>query len=272
MKVIKNINNNVSLCLDSKGREVVAFGKGIGFAKPPYEIPLDKIQRTFYNIDEQYLSVMVAIPEEMIVVAAEIFDYANQKMGNRFSANIVFTLADHIQFAIKREKENISIKLPLFYEVQNLYPEEIKIGIYALRLINKRFHVHLPDEEAASITLQFVGYGTGNSSSSGRNEKTIIDRCTEIVEETLDIRIDKGSFNYSRFLTHMHYLLERVRNNKSIMTENEKVYEELKRQYPRTYECALKIEKSLAVKLNDEERLYLILHINRLCAYEDCYQ
>ena len=271
MRVIKNLNNNVSLCLDSKGREVIAFGKGIGFTKPPYEIPLEKIQRTFYNIDEKYLSVMVAIPEEMIIVAAEIFDYANQKMGNRFSANVVFTLADHIQFAIKREKENISIKLPLLYEVQNLYPEEIKIGIYALRLINNRFHVHLPDEEAASITLHFVGYGTENvTSNSGKNEKAIIDKCTEIVEETMGIQIDKGSFNYSRFLTHLHYLLERVRNNKSIMTENEKVYEELKKQYPRTYECALKIEEFLAVELNDEERLYLILHINRLCAYEDC--
>ena len=32
MKVIKSINNNVSHCVDSKGREVVAFGKGIGFS------------------------------------------------------------------------------------------------------------------------------------------------------------------------------------------------------------------------------------------------
>ena len=37
MKVIKNINNNISLCLDSRNNEVVAFGKGIGIPKPPYE-------------------------------------------------------------------------------------------------------------------------------------------------------------------------------------------------------------------------------------------
>lgn len=45
MKVIKNINNNVSLCLDSKNNEVIAFGKGIGFTKPPYEIPLSEMIR-----------------------------------------------------------------------------------------------------------------------------------------------------------------------------------------------------------------------------------
>ncbi len=271
MKVIKNINNNVSLCLDNKGREVVAFGKGIGFTKPPYEIPLDQIQRTFYDIDESYLSVMVAIPEEMLSVAAEIYDYGNRKMNNRFSSNVVFTLADHIRFAMKREKENISIKLPLFYEVQNLYPEEIEIGIYALKLINEKFKVKLPKEEAASITLHFVGYRLNDSSYSGKNEKIILDKCTGIVEQMMGINIDKKGFNYSRFLTHLHYLLDRVRNNKIIATENGKVYEELKKQYPKTYECVKEIEDFLLTELNDEERLYLILHINRLCAYEDFY-
>ncbi len=234
MKVIKNINNNVSLCLDGKGREVVAFGKGIGFTKPPYEIPLSQIQRTFYDIDESYLSVMVAIPEEMLNIAAEIYDYGNRKMNNRFSPNVVFTLADHIHFAVKREKENISIKLPLFYEVRNLYPEETEIGIYALKLINKRFKILLPKEEAASITLHFVGYRLNDNPDAGKDERVILDQCTEIVERMMDIRIDKKSFNYSRFLTHLHYLLDRVKNNKIITSENEKVYEELKKQYPKT--------------------------------------
>lgn len=36
MRVVKNINNNISLCLDSHNNEVIAFGKGIGFMKPPY--------------------------------------------------------------------------------------------------------------------------------------------------------------------------------------------------------------------------------------------
>lgn len=35
MKVIKNINNNVSLCLDSHGVEVVAFGKRNWIYKAP---------------------------------------------------------------------------------------------------------------------------------------------------------------------------------------------------------------------------------------------
>ena len=66
MKVIKNINNNISLCLDSRNNEVVAFGKGIGFTKPPYDVPLSKIDRTFYDVDEEQLAVLNRIPEDVL--------------------------------------------------------------------------------------------------------------------------------------------------------------------------------------------------------------
>ena len=54
MKVIKNINNNVAICVDDNGHEVVAMGKGIGFSKPPYEVDLSKIDRTYYSLDSNY--------------------------------------------------------------------------------------------------------------------------------------------------------------------------------------------------------------------------
>lgn len=53
MQVVKNINNNVSLCLDNDGHEVIVFGKGIGFVKPPHEIPLESIQRTLLRYQYQ---------------------------------------------------------------------------------------------------------------------------------------------------------------------------------------------------------------------------
>ena len=50
MKVIKKINNNVALCLDGNQRELIAFGKGIGFKPIPYELTdLSVIERTYYG-------------------------------------------------------------------------------------------------------------------------------------------------------------------------------------------------------------------------------
>lgn len=272
MRVVKNINNNVSLCIDSQGREVIAFGKGIGFTRPPYEVPLTMIQRTFYNVNQAYLGVIAQIPEEIIDVSTEIVDNANQQLGDRYSANVILTLADHIQFAIKRQHEQVHLKLPLLYEVKHLYPNEMKIGIAALALINNRLSIQLPEEEAASITLHLVDYGNKEINPSSIKEKSKLTKVTEFIETQMNIKIDKTGFNYSRFATHMYYLFERIDTDKNISSENEKMFELLKVQYPKTYDCAIAIKNILNVEFNDEELLYLIIHINRLCSREDCYR
>lgn len=272
MKVVKNINNNVSLCLDSQNREVVAFGRGIGFTKPPYEIPLEKIQRTFYDIDHSYLTVIAEIPEEVIYTCTLIIDLANKKFNNIYSSNVIISLADHVYFAIKREKEHINLKLPLLYEVKQLYPEEMVAGYDALKIIEDNLKVKLPEEEAASIALHLVGYGNKNQSKRSNDEKSKIENVSDYIERELEIRIDKTGFNYSRFVTHMHYLLDRVKEDKNISSENKEMFEILKSNYPKTYKCSQHIKKILGVEFNDEELLYLIIHINRLCVREDCNQ
>ncbi len=273
MKVVKNINNNVSLCLDNEGHEVVAFGKGIGFRKPPAEIPLDDIQRTFYDIDPKYLSVIANIDPEILDVSTDIVDYATRKLGHIYTSNIIFTLADHIQFAIKRQKENLNIKLPIYYEVKTLYPNEMKIGLFAISLIETRLEVKLPIEEAANIVLHLIDYGLDKINVSKHDEKSVIDQCTEVVEKTMGVKIDKKGFNYSRFVTHMYYLLDRVDTSDSeakMDTSNAELLNTLKDRYQEAYQCALNIRDILKVRLSKDELVYLIIHINRLCLREDC--
>lgn len=91
---------------------------------------------------------------------------------------------------------------------------------------------------------------------------------TAIIERNLNIKINKDSFNYSRFVTHLQYLLKRVQNNKTINTENKNIYDEVKRQYPDIFQCVEIIrnyfKSSISIELSDEECLYLMLHSNRL--------
>lgn len=69
MIVTKKINNNAAICLDGNQHELVAFGKGIGFPKMPYELSdLSKVDRTFYNISSQYLPMLNDIPEHNIEI------------------------------------------------------------------------------------------------------------------------------------------------------------------------------------------------------------
>lgn len=104
----------------------------------------------------------------------------------------------------------------------------------------------------------------------------IIKEITEIIGAKFQIHIDKNSFNYSRFTSHVLYLLKRQENHNTISSENRKMFAYVKEQYPSTYEVVLNIKDYLIAEMNwtlyDEELLYLILHINRLCTREDCHQ
>ena len=238
MKVIKNINNNVSLCLDSNNIEVVAFGKGIGFTKPPHEVDLNQVQRTYYDIDPMYINMISDIPEEILDISDNIINYARIKLDNPVSSNIVITLADHINFAIQRYKENMNIKLPIVHDIQYLFETEMEIGEYALKLIKKKLKVFLPKKEAAYIALHII-----NAESMNKNKKQekldeeVIDDICDIIEKDFQIKVDKIGFNYSRFVSHMHYLLKRGKKNEMVKSENQKLYESLINTYPKTSEC-----------------------------------
>ena len=108
MQVIKKINNNFALCLDSNGAEMIAFGKGIGFPPAPYELTdLDLIQRTFYDLSPDYLRMMESLPADVVEFTAELVDLARATLPYPLTPNLLLTLADHITFAIKRMSEGI---------------------------------------------------------------------------------------------------------------------------------------------------------------------
>ena len=272
MKVIKCINNNVAICVDGNNRQLIAFGSGIGFKKPPFEVALSQIERTFYDIDLGLISMIDGLDEKVIPLSAKIVEYARDVIDNPISANIVFSLADHIDFTIRRNRENTNIKLPIVYDIQYLYEKEFNVGEYAVKLIQDEMKVYLPKEEAGYIAMHFINSEYRNQSDELAAEE-IIEHITVVVENTTSISINRDGANYARFVTHMHYLLKRGKNHELHETENIKMYESLAEKYPLISECVDKIasyfKEVLKVSLNEEEKLYLILHINRLCDREE---
>ena len=271
MKVVKCINNNVAICLDDDNNELVAFGKGIGFKKPPFEIDVAVIQKTYYGIDENYVHMINEIPEEIIKYAEYELDYI-------FSPNIIFTLADHINFSIVRCKEKLNITLPIVQDIKFLYEKEYAIGTYALFLIEKKLNIKLPLEEASFISLHIINAEArkaGEIDGYAEN-KVIINKITKLIENKFNISINKDGANYSRFVSHIQYLLRRIESKEEIKSENKELYITMKKSFPDTSDCVDSISEYLLQlfkwELSIEEKLYLIIHINRLCSREDCYQ
>lgn len=271
MKVIKNINNNWVLCVDEKGKELVAFGKGLGFPKMPYELKdMSKINRTFYGVKEDYVKHLDLVDDDVFEISARIADVANGRITKELNPNLAFILADHINFCIERYRKKMNVKMPLLYDIQQLYPLETEIGEWAIQLINKVFGLHILEEEAIGIAMNIIN-AEGHTKDE-QSEDELIGQIVVIIEKFYNIHINKKRINYSRFAMHMMYLLKRISETTEMSSDNILMLETLNKEYKLASECAYKIRDYLSkdgvVKFSEEEIIYLILHINRLTSRE----
>ena len=276
MILVKNINNNVALCLDSKGQEVVVFGKGVGFLKPPSEVPLSKIQRTFYDLNRNFLPLLDDIPLDVIDFTSRQVAQIRGKLPYETNANLIMTLADHLAFAMTRAKKGIYTPMPSIYEMEQNYPVEVEIGRQIVKAMEQAFHVKLPKGEVQGVAMHFINASLGSPSSgqltAEEEYETILERMTQIVEHALQVTIRRDTFNYARFATHVQYLLKRVQADSPIDSDNLQVYASIRDEYKDVSACVDQIHEYLqrnwSIDLSEEEKLYLIMHINRVISQE----
>ena len=277
MQVIKKLNNNFAICLDKEGKELIAYGKGIGFPKVPYELTdLNQIDRTFYDIDHKYLDLLPELPEKVLDFTAKLVDIAHNELQYELNPNLVMTLADHIHFCIQRARKKIVVQMPLICEIEQSFPKEAKIGKYAVRQMERRFAVQLNENEASGIAMSFVN---ARNSAEKKADTSIqkwfqeaLEDTISIVEDTVGILIERDSFNFARYSSHLMYLLKRIDSNQTLDTDNGIMYQSIREEFPEIAECIDKIEayfeKRFDIQLSEEEKMYLMVHINRICVRE----
>lgn len=273
MLIVKNINNNYAIAEDSAGKSLIVSGKGIGFGEVPREVKdLTVINRSYYDVDVSCISLINDIPENIIQISSKAIDKARELIDSPIGSNVIFTLADHINFSIERHKKGMNIKLPIFRDVQHLLENEMKVGKYALMLIRKELDIWLPPHEAACIALHVFNAEENNINEI--NNDFLIDNIITIIEEEYGICIDRNGFHYSRFVSHMHYLIRRKESRLSVESGDDALFYSVKEAYPKVFSCmddvSFLIERRLKLKLSNKEKLYLMLHIERLCSGEDC--
>lgn len=277
MVVVKKINNNVAVCRDGNQRELIAFGKGIGFPPMPYELTdLDRIDRTFYNVSRQYLPLLSDIPAEVVEFTARMMDDVQGRLPYETSSNIVLTLADHIAFSIERAKKGVYIRMPSIYEMEQSYPLEVRIGRRFVSAIEREFHLKLPKGEVQSIAMHFINARGSTLDTAAPQDDIqqqydeVLEQTTQIIEWELDCTVPRDTFNYARFATHLQYLLQRLFQQQHIDSDNLQMYRSIREEYPQVAACVDKINdyyrSNWSAALTEEEQLYLIMHINRVCS------
>lgn len=274
VKIDKILNNNVVQILDEDGKEVIVMGRGIAFRKKVGDyIEKEKIDKRFFLADEKqnekFKQFLDVIPMEYIELADDIIQYAKITMDKKFSNALITSLSDHIYSSVTRFENGVQLKNPMLWEIKRFYESEYEVALKALEMIEERFDVKLPEDEAGFITIHIVDAELDNCTIENVYEITkLIQEIHNIVRYFFKIEFDTKSIHYYRFITHIRFFAQRLITHTTYEEDpDDSLFLILKEKYRNSYQCVLKIEeyikKNYDYEICNDEKLYLMIHIER---------
>lgn len=274
MRVIKSINNNVVSCQDENGQELIAMGRGLGFAfRAGDEVDEARVEKLFRmeTPDEarRLTDLFATLPAQQIELCSQIVDRAARDLGHKLSPSVYLTLTDHVCFAIERLRSGTVFQNTLLAEVRTFYPREYAVGKYALDLLNREMGVCFPDDEAASVALHLVNAEYENSISDTLRITQTLHDILSTLSGWPHLRLDtEGSF-YDEFTVHLKFLVLRAFTGSPDTRRDPRFVEAVRRCYPDEFHCAQQIVEGLEERsgaaLAPEECAYLAASLHRTC-------
>lgn len=259
---------------DKEGSEMIVLGKGIGFSRKKEELidenDVDKIFIPMSESKNEYILELIDdIPLAFFELAKRIVALAEKKLNTDLNNNIFLTLTDHLHFALDRYQKGINIANRLYWEIKNYYPKEYAVSMQAVELINQRFDVSLPPEEAANIAFHLINAQSEDNSTDSLATAKMIGGIVNMVKYSIQTKIDEDSVHYLRFITHVKYFAERFYTGKLMDEEDgSELYKQMWALYPSAMDIGVKVQDYLSKMYNktisEEEVAYLGVHINRL--------
>lgn len=275
MKIYKILNNNVAVVIDEYENERIVMGRGICFHKKNGDkLDDDNIDKTFLlanqDASNKFQQLVKDVLLEYVELSEEIIKYAKLKLGKKLNDMIYVSLVDHLFFTVRRFQDGAMVKNNLLWDIKRFYQDEFKIGQYTLDLIEKRFDIRLPEDEAAFITLHLINAYDNNELSDHMYEITeVMQAICNIVKYTFHREFDEENVYYYRFITHLKFFAQRLILKKTYEGDgDDELLNIIKKRYHNSYMCVCKVTDYLnshyQYELSDEEKMYLTIHIEQV--------
>ena len=273
MKIAKVYNNNVISAFNEKNEELVVMGRGLAFQKKPGDsVDEDKIEKIFAlknnDMSEKFKTLLYEVPIEYMEVTEDIIKIAKSRLGRNLNDSIYISLTDHIHFAVERNKKGYDIKNALLWEIKRFYKQEFVIGLEALKIIQEKLGVLLPEDEASFIAMHIVNAELNQEMPNVANITKVMQDILNIVKYHFKMDFDEESLNYFRFITHLKFFAQRLYSKTYIEDDDPFLFETVREKHKAAFECTEKIneyiENQFDYSLTNNEKLYLIIHIQRV--------
>jgi len=273
MRIHKIINHNIVISQDESGSEVILMGRGIAYQKKKNdEIDEALVEKRFHLekevISDNFIELLREMPEDIINVTHEVIEHIKANMKRQINDRIYLTLLDHINYAVLRYLQGIQFNNMLLVEIKHLYKEEIEVATEALKIINQRLMVNLPEDEAAFIALHIVNAQLELDITEVNQMTTLINEILNIVRYHFKIKIDETTLDYDRFVTHLKFFVRRLLRSQTKRLEDVPLYEIVKERYPNEHKCVELVEAHIkkihGKDISLSEKLYLTMHMTRI--------
>lgn len=274
MKIEKILNNNVVVSVNDLKQEVILMGKGLGFGKRVGDVVEENFIEKSFTIDKDsdvvpYLHLFQELDLEYFSFTECLINMAKVKLGKKLNNSIYITLTDHIATLEERAKVNAYIKNTMLWDIQRLYKDEFIVARRMVELINEHFSSSFDDHEAANITMHLVNAQMNTDFSKTMDITKFMTDLLNIIKYHFKIEYEEDSLTYYRFITHLRFFAQRVHSGSTFNSQDDiGLLDVVKVKYAKYYEGTLVIQKFIERNYNyvleDEEMLYLTIHIAKV--------
>lgn len=273
-RVKKVLNHNTLLVIRTDdNKECLVMGKGIGFGKKVSEYVEIQSGNTVYSLQEltergDAGEIIRSVSPVCLELANAVLNEAEKAFGE-LDRSILFPMADHIEYAVKRIKNHEQISNPLTDDIRVLFHKEYTVAQCIGPMLLEQLNVKIDEHEIGYIALHIHSAINDEKVSQAMQTAQAVRECITLVEQKTHKKIDIMSLAYNRLMNHVRYMVARAMQGEQLKL-NMNDYMEVK--FPEAYETAVticdEIGRSLKCKLDEVEIGYLAMHIERVTSNE----
>ena len=269
-RIAKVLNHNSFIGIDDgKTTEYLVMGKGVAFGKKVSQTVETGQYVRVYSLNEltergEARDIIRSVPPECLELAGEVLDRAEKEFGE-LDRSILFPMADHIAFAVRRIRNKEQISNPLTEDIRVLFHKEYKVAQCMEELLRERFHLEIDEHEVGYIALHIHSAIVDEKVSQAMQMARSVRECISLVEKETGKKIDVMSLSYNRLMNHVRYMVARAVSGEKLKV-NMNDYMEVR--FPEAYKASRQIcremEKNLKLPFNEVEIGYLAMHLERV--------
>lgn len=274
-RITKILNHNSFMGIESKNdQECLIMGKGVAFGKKVGQTVSVTADSRVYSLKEltdrgEAREIIKSVSPLCLELANEVLDQAEEEFG-KVDRSILFTMADHLDFAVRRIQNGEQISNPLTDDIRIMFYKEYKVAGCIRDLLKEKLGIRIDEHEIGYIALHVHAAIVDENVSQAMEIARTVRECICMVEEETGKSIDVMSLSYNRLMNHVRYMVARaIHGEKLKMSLNDYMSVKFPGPYMTVEKICRKMEKSLKLPIPDIEIGYLAMHLERMMDREE---